>query len=239
MTYTTPPGRLHAVYQDMTRQDHLLIGGATGSGKSVLLHALVYTLTYKAPSELHLALIDPKRVELRQYANLPHTISHVTEPPQIAHTLARLNHIMDSRYYRFQHGQFKTTEPHIYVIIDELADLMHTLPAIAESYITRLARLGRAAGIHLIVATQSPSRKVITAPIKANMTARLALRTEEAIESRQVINTRGAENLPLHGYGIYRTPHHRQPLLVNLPMIDPQLIQQRIAFWQSQTTPTK
>lgn len=233
MNYTTPKGMTYPVYQDMIKQDHLLIGGATGAGKSVLLHALIYNLTFQAPSEVHLVLIDPKRVELVIYKDLPHTISHATEPYSILQHFNWLNQLLDRRFSRFRHGQTKTDDPHIFVIVDELADLLFTLGKPVEDLITRLARLGRAAGIHLILATQSPSRQVITAPIKVNMTARIALRTEEAIESRQLINRKGAEDLPMYGKGLYRTPRLRSPIMVDLPKIDQQSIQARLRFWQA------
>ena len=232
--WRTPGGLAHNVLLDMLDQPHLLIAGSTGSGKSVLINSLIYAALYRCPGTLQLVLIDPKRVELKDYTTLPHCIKYASEPHQITATLAGCVELMEARYKRFIAGQKRSTEPHIYIIIDEFADLIQTADKAAENHITRLARLGRAANMHLMLATQSPSRQVITAPIKSNLTSRVALRCEEAIESRQVINSKGAEALPAVGYGLYRTPKYRIPALIKIPMTDPADLADRVRWWTAQ-----
>ncbi|MCL2396652.1 MAG: DNA translocase FtsK [Defluviitaleaceae bacterium] len=199
------------VIADIARMPHLLIAGATGSGKSVCINTLITSIIYKAtPSEVKLLMIDPKVVELSVYNGIPHLlIPVVTDPKKASGALAWAVREMDNRYNMFaetrvrdlagynnhlaERGQEKL--PQIVIIIDELADLMMTCGKEVEESICRLAQKARAAGIHLIVATQRPSVDVITGLIKANVPSRLAFAVSSGTDSRTILDTQGAEKL--------------------------------------------
>lgn len=202
------------LYLDMLDQTHLLIAGTTGSGKSVVLNNILQA--HAAGREDGYLLLDPKRVELAPWASDFRCIAHATTPPAIRDALRTCAAVMDNRFYCMERNfQRKTDEPHIYVYIDELADLMSGTPETAE-ILTHLLRLGRAAGIHIIAATQDPSRKTLPASLTQNFTARLGLRCRSAIESRQIIGCAGCETLPEHGTGLYYTPKTLQPVAVSI-----------------------
>ncbi len=199
---------------------HLLIAGATGSGKSVCINTLIMSILYKAdPDEVKFIMIDPKVVELSVYNGIPHLLSPVvTDPKKAAGALAWAVAEMTRRYNLFAEfgvrdlksynlkaeslAHFANEEetppeilPQIVVVVDELADLMMVAPGEVEDAICRLAQLARAAGIHLIIATQRPSVNVITGLIKANMPSRIALSVTSGIDSRVILDMNGAEKL--------------------------------------------
>lgn len=223
-------GKIATIYQDMINRPHLLIAGATGSGKSVVINELIRVILYSSPLP-RLILIDPKRVELIEYKPLPNTLRYASEPEQITAALNYAVDIMEYRYKIMQRArQKKTDAPPIYIIVDEFADLMtvqkrETLPALC-----RLAQLGRAAGMHLIIATQRPTRDIINGQIKVNIDARLALRCPTAQDSRNIINITGAEKLPRYGSGIYLTPDLITPTRYALPMSPPDEFTKIIEF---------
>ncbi len=219
------------VIGDLTKMPHLLIAGATGSGKSVCINTLIASIVYKArPDEVKLLLIDPKMVELTNYNGIPHLISPVvTEPQKAASALKWIVMEMETRYelfaaagvrdivrYNFIVSEKKENEqkslPYVVVIIDELADLMMVAPAEVEEAICRLAQMARAAGIHLIVATQRPSVDVITGLIKANIPSRIAFAVSSQIDSRTILDMGGAEKLLGRGDMLYN------PIGVNKPL---------------------
>ncbi|MCS7203622.1 MAG: DNA translocase FtsK [Thermodesulfovibrio sp.] len=197
------------VITDLSKMPHLLVAGATGSGKSVCLNTMILSLLYKAtPYDVKLLLIDPKLLELSAYENIPHLISPViTDPKEASEALKKLIVEMERRYKLFASYGFKNIEtfnqsvafeeklPYIVVFIDEFADLMFTAPSEVEQSITRIAQMARASGIHLIVATQRPSVDVITGIIKANFPARIAFQVSSRIDSRTILDTQGAEKL--------------------------------------------
>lgn len=231
--WKTPGGTAAAVCLDMLEQPHILIAGSTGSGKSVLVNSLIYTALYKAPHRLQLVLIDPKRVELIDYKELPHTLGYASEPDDIAAALMRAVDMMEVRYKRMQKARQKqSTEPDIYIIVDEFADLMTTQKRETMPQIIRLAQLGRAANLHLVLATQRPTRDIITGQIKVNIDARVALRCPTAQDSRNIINTSGAETLPRYGCGYYLTPKGCE--LIIIPMTPPGEIAERVKWWEAQ-----
>lgn len=231
--WKTPGGMAATVCLDMLAQPHLLIAGSTGSGKSVLLNTLIYTALYKAPHRVNFILIDPKRVELIDYKELPHTLGYASEPDEIAAALAYAVEVMEDRYKRMQAArQKKSDEADIFVIIDEFADLMTTQKRETLPHIIRLAQLGRAANLHLIIATQRPTRDIITGQIKVNIDARVALRCPTAQDSRNIINASGAETLPRYGCGYYLTPSDCR--LINIPMTPPEEIAARVEWWEAQ-----
>ncbi len=195
----------------LDRMPHLLIAGATGSGKSVCLNALIASLLFRArPDEVRLLLIDPKVVELQQFNGIPHLLAPVvTDPKKAAGVLRGVLREMEDRYLRFAnagcrdiqryneladgHGEQRMT--YYVVVIDELADLMMVAPNEVEETICRLAQMARAAGIHLVVATQRPSVDVITGLIKANIPSRIAFAVSSQVDSRTILDQGGAERL--------------------------------------------
>ena len=198
------------VVADLSKMPHMLIAGSTGSGKSVCINDIILSMIYKsAPEDLRLIMVDPKQVELSVYATLPHLlIPVVTDPKKAASALRWAVNEMTMRYKKFSdvgareivrynelQDDPKNRLPRIVVIIDELADLMMVAPDEVEDCICRIAQLGRAAAIHLIVATQRPSADVITGLIKANIPSRAAFAVSSAIDSRIILDSTGAEKL--------------------------------------------
>jgi S-DNA-T family DNA segregation ATPase FtsK/SpoIIIE len=198
----------HPVVADLTEMPHLLIAGATGSGKSVALNAMIASLLFKCtPRQVRFVMIDPKRVELTDYNEIPHLLTPVvTNPRQAASVLKDMLRVMEQRFELFaqagarniqSYNQLTDVEPlyYIVIIIDELADLMMVAPADFEDIICRLAQMTRATGIHLLVATQRPSVDVITGLIKANIPSRLAFAVSSQVDSRTILDGPGAEKL--------------------------------------------
>lgn len=206
-------GRSH--FANIARMPHLLIAGATGSGKSVTIHAIVTSLLYRNPPEnLKFIMIDPKRVELTLYNKIPHLLTPViTDPKKSILALKWAAKEMERRYDILEKASARDIDsyhqnvvskeskedadpmPYIVVIIDELADLMQSYPRELESAVVRLAQMSRAVGIHLILSTQRPSVNVITGLIKANIPARIALQVASQIDSRTILDSAGAEKL--------------------------------------------
>ncbi len=196
------------VMADITKMPHLLIAGATGSGKSVAIHSLILSLLYKnSPETLRLVMIDPKRVELTIYNGLPHLVSAVvTDAKKTTNVFKWAISEMEDRYKKLEiagnrdiksYNANKNNKPlpYVVILIDELADLMSSHGKVIESSIVRIAQMARATGIHLVLATQRPSVEVITGLIKANITSRMALQVASQIDSRTILDTSGAEKL--------------------------------------------
>ena len=215
------------VVVDIAGLPHLLVAGTTGSGKSVLLNSIVMTILMRAtPEEVRLIMVDPKRVEFTYYAGLPHLyVPVVTEPNKAASALAWGVTEMERRLKVFEHykvrdiksynrdvdgGKYADMEnppkhmPYFVIVIDELSDLMMVAGTDVEASIVRIAQLGRAAGIHLIVATQRPSADVVTGLIKANIDNRVALSVDNGMNSRIILDQTGAERLLGHGDMLYK-----------------------------------
>lgn len=235
-TWNTPKGYTWELADDILKQTHVVIGGTTGSGKSVLLHDIIYSALIHAPVTVQLALIDLKATELYPYSKLPHCIAYAEEPETAVRVLEGLNELMDKRNAEARRqGKRAYQGAQIYIVIDEIADLMQTAKAKALNPLTRIMRLGRSAGMHVIAATQNPSRSSgggLPAPIVQNVTASIALRCRTAIESRQIIGVSGAEQLPKHGRAFYWNADGTRQVAV--PMTSEQDIDERIDYWMHQ-----
>jgi len=196
------------IFADLSKMPHFLVAGATGSGKSVMIHSFLISLLYKnSPETLRLILIDPKRVELSIYDGIPHLAAPVITEGKKAISALRFGvEEMERRYQTLLEAGKRDIEsynekyrdeplPYLVIVIDELADLMAAFGREIESYIVRLAQMARATGIHLVVTTQRPSVNVITGLIKANITARIALQVASQVDSRTILDAAGAEKL--------------------------------------------
>lgn len=231
--WTTPTGNYYELYKDMLKQPHLLIAGATGSGKSVVINGLIYTALYDSPAAVQLILIDPKRVELVDYKPLPHTVQYASEPGDMVQALEKAMAITETRYKTMQAQHVKKYPGGaLYVVIDELADLMTTDRRHIQPLLQRLCQIGRAANVHVIAATQCPLSSVIPTPIKVNFDSRVALRTRSAQDSRNILGCKGCELLPRYGKGYYMTPDGLT--LYNIPMQDPDTVQSLLQYWKHQ-----
>lgn len=236
-TYTTPGGTIYTLFEDMTKQPHLLIAGATGSGKSVVVNGIIATLLRSCtPASAQFILIDPKRVELSAYRRLPHTLYYASEPREFLPALALAQRICDTRYAEMQSRHAKTySGSDVYVIIDEWADLYLTQGRRVKSAIQRLAQIGRASKVHVILCTQTPIAKVLPTEIKCNFDARVGLRTRSAQDSRNIIGYAGLETLPRYGQGIYMTPE--EDSLYNIPYIRPEELDSLLRYWRNEARP--
>ena len=218
------------VYKEIVRQQNTLIAGATGSGKSTCLKGIIYSLCAEyAPTEVELWLADPKRVDLIKWYDrkLPHLRRYANTIPEIKQMIYDLIDVMEIRYAWMEENRVeKFSGRQIYLIVDELGDLVMTDKSIVAA-LTRLLQLSRAAGIHAILCTQSPSRLTLKAQMQVNFTATLALRCKSAIESRQILNESGAELLPRYGKGLLSTPEHGA-VMVDLPLQDDGEIDQMV-----------
>jgi DNA segregation ATPase FtsK/SpoIIIE, S-DNA-T family len=210
------------VVDDLASLPHLLIAGATNSGKSVCINALIACLLCRnSPDDLRLLMVDPKRVELSSYNGIPHLIAPVVvDPPRVVGVLKWLAAEMDRRYKVFAEAGARNLQsynaktraqgepglPYIVMFIDELADLMMVSPDEVERLVCRIAQLSRATGIHLVIATQRPSVDVVTGLIKANFPARLSFLVSSQVDSRVILDTPGAEKLLGQGDGLYMAP---------------------------------
>lgn len=224
------------IFVNMLMQVHLLIGGMTGAGKSVVIRGILWALMQHSPHRRKMVLIDPKRVELHPYRRAPHCIGYADTPDAMAAAIADMCRVMDARYSTMQAQEMReTAEPHIYIIIDELADLMDVCGAGCKRDLKRILQLGRAAGIHVIAATQHPERRVLPAEIQLNFTAVLALPCKTAIESRQLIGQTGAERLEI-GSAYYTSCTQRDPRRVSIPMVSDADIRAVLDRWTAPKT---
>ena len=243
----------NAVVGDIARLPHMIIAGATGSGKSVCTNSIIMSILYHAtPEEVKLILIDPKIVEFTVYEGIPHLlIPVVTDPKKAAGALNWAVQEMQRRYNLFaensvrdlgdynaaaaQPGSGLEPMPQIVVIIDELADLMMTTSKEVEDSICRLAQKARAAGMHLIIATQRPTTDIITGLIKANIPSRIALSVMSQVDSRTILDTGGAEKLLGHGDMLYLPNGKIKPVRVQGCFTSTKEIEKVVDFIKSQT----
>ena len=246
---------------DLAKMPHLLIAGATGAGKSVALNSILLSLLYKAtPDEVKLILVDPKRLELGLYADLPHLLTPiVTDPKRAGYALKWAVTEMENRYKHLAQFSVRNIEqynqevsglkpksdeeetpqplPFIVIIIDELADLMMVAAREVEESITRLAQMARAVGIHLVLATQRPSVDVITGLIKANFPSRISFRVSSKVDSRTIIDTNGAEGLLGQGDMLFLGPGTSRLVRVHGAYVDEKECKRICDFIRSQCKP--
>lgn len=207
MKITSIGGQIPGLFSDMLNQSHLLIAGASGSGKSVLLNGLVCSILRYHPNQKKMILIDPKMTELNEYACMPHTLRHATANGEIIAALDYAMGLVNSRYKGMQRRRLRMYDgPDVYVIIEEFADLMLTLKKQTMPTVQRLCQIGRAAKVHVILATQCPLAKILPTEIKVNFTAICGLHTRSRQDSRNIIGCPGCENLPRFGQCLYLTP---------------------------------
>ncbi len=238
------------VFGDLGKMPHLLVAGATGSGKSVCLNTIVASLLVAAtPDQVQILMIDPKRVELTVYNGIPHLIKEViTDPKVAAGALLEMTREMDARYERFAKAGVRKIEeynakypderlPFVVIIIDELADLMLVAPSRVETTIMRLAQLARATGIHLIVATQRPSVDVITGLIKANIPSRIAFAVSSQVDSRTILDQAGAERLLGRGDMLFLPIDAPKPMRAQGALISGPEVTRLVEFWARQARP--
>ncbi|TFG70830.1 MAG: DNA translocase FtsK [Anaerolineales bacterium] len=245
-----------AVIADLRSMPHLLVAGATGSGKSVCVNSIIAALLLQnSPDTLRLILVDPKRVELTQYNGIPHLLAPViVDVDRVVATLRWITREMDSRYRRFASTGARNIEdynqrvvkiqdlspiPYIAVLIDELADMMMQAPEETERVICRLAQMSRATGIHLIIATQRPSVDVVTGLIKANFPARIAFAVASSIDSRVILDMPGAERLLGQGDMLFMPPDIAQPLRLQGAFVSDRELDRLITFWRNAVEPTE
>src|SRR5699024_2917740 len=226
----------NTIEEELNKLPHLLIAGATGSGKSVCVNGIITSILMRAkPQEVKMMMIDPKKVELNVYNGIPHLLTPVvTDPKKASMALKKVVAEMEYRYELFsetgtrnmesyneyitkqneENEEKKATLPYIVVLVDELADLMMVASKDVEDSITRLAQMARAAGIHLIIATQRPSVDVITGVIKANIPSRIAFSVSSSVDSRTILDVGGAEKLLGRGDMLYIPVGRSKPLRV-------------------------
>lgn len=244
----------NVVVGDLAKMPHVLIAGATGSGKSVCINSIIASILYKAtPEEVKLILIDPKMVELNNYNGIPHLlIPVVTEPKHAAGALNWAIKEMTERYKTFKdqgvrdinrYNQVvgekgKKLMPRLVIIIDELADLMMVSPREVENAICRLAQLARAAGIHLVLATQRPSVDVITGLIKANVPSRISFAVSSSVDSRTILDMGGAEKLLGRGDMLYHPVGEAKPVRIQGTFISDIEVEKVVEFVKQQGDPS-
>lgn len=235
---------------DIARMPHVLIAGATGSGKTVCLNSFVASLLFRTtPSEVKLILVDPKRVELVQYNGVPHLLTPViVEPDKVVSSLKWAISEMDKRYRLFAEVGVRNVDaynelsgfsamPYIVIIVDELADIILFAPVEVEDTICRIAQMARATGIHLVISTQRPSVDVLTGLIKANIPCRLSFAVSSMIDSRVIIDQPGAEKLLGRGDMLYVPPDQAKPTRLQGAWISDADIQNLIDFLRKQGAP--
>ena len=243
------------VVADLSKMPHLLVAGATGAGKSVCVNAIIASLLFHwGPEQLKLLMIDPKKVELIGYNGIPHLIAPVvTEMDKVLGALTWAVGEMERRYDGFSqvgkrnlasynqwaYANGEEQLPYLVVIIDELADLMMTVPEEVEPLIVRLAQLARATGIHLVLATQRPTVKVVTGLIKANIPARIAFAVASSIDSRVILDVNGAESLLGRGDMLYKAANALGLLRLQGCFVSDEELERLVTHWLSHETDDK
>ncbi len=234
-----------SIVDDIANMPHVLIAGATGSGKSIMLRAMLASILFRSsPDEVRLILVDPKRVEFSNFSGIPHLLMPVIVDPEktlpaLKWTLGEMN----KRYKTLQEAgardiadyNAKAEEkiPYVLVVVDELADIMVIAPAEVEKAVTRIAQMARATGIHLVLATQRPSTDVLTGLIKANIPCRIAFNVTSQVDSRVIIDMPGAEKLLGKGDMLYLPPDRSKPIRIQSPFVSNEEMKRLIEFMKN------
>lgn len=223
--------QIFAWVKELTESGRILIGGCSGSGKSVALKDIIYTLMACSPNTNQFVFIDLKRVELKVFKNAPHTVCYVTEPDEVLKALNVVLQIIEDRYKRMaKEDTEKSSEPKLWVIIDEYADLVTIGSKAIEKSVQRIAQIGRAANVNTILCTQCPLTSVVSTPIKANFDTRLACRTVCAQDSRNILNgVSGAESLPKYGKAIMQVDGIST--VIDIPFLERDELKARVNAW--------
>ena len=240
------------VFANLAKMPHLMIAGTTGSGKSIMIHTLLISLLYKnSPETMRLIVIDPKRVELSIYEDIPHLMAPViTEGKKAVAALRFAIEEMDRRYgvllnagkrdiLGYNDGRKENLMPYIVIVIDELADLMMSYGREVENSIVRLAQMARATGIHLVVSTQRPSVEVITGLIKANISSRIALQVASQIDSRTILDMAGAEKLLGGGDMLFTSTELSKPKRIQGAYLSTEEVESVANFIKNENKPSE
>lgn len=234
-----PDGEYYTVHELLLEQNHLLIAGKTGSGKSVVVNGLISCALFKYPGAqaggCAFILIDPKRVELSMYKNIPHTVKYASEPEDMVQALYVAMSIIENRFQRMQaQGLRKYTGGDVYVVIDEFADLVTIDRKRVTPLVQRIAQLGRAAKVHLILCTQTVLAKILTTEIRCNFDTIIGLHVSRAQDSRLVLGVDGLEKLPKYGKALIQTPEDDELLEWDVPMVEDDEIGRLVKHWEDQ-----
>ena len=232
--YITPVGKANSLFEDMLNQDHLLIAGPTGCGKSNLLSGIINTALYKAPYSVRFIMIDPKKVELMHYRSLPHTIRYASESNNMVETLEFAMNYTTTRYDAMHRAAIKEwSGTDIYLIIDNVSDLIFVNHNKVLVLLQKICQSARGAKIHVIATAQSPLAKVLPSEIRVNFTSVVAFKTRTSQESRSIIGRSGCERLNPYSQAIYITPESSK--IVNIPLAEDSESQRLIDHWMSFT----
>lgn len=221
----------YKLFDHMLQQKHLLIAGCTGSGKSVLLNGLIYNALFDGPQTVQFVMIDVKKVELIQYKNLPHVLCYADTVPGAVNALdCTVNECMKRFDYMQKQRIKKFDGPHLYIVIDELADLMTTAKKQVTPLLQRICQLGRAAGIHVWASTQCPLASIIPTAIKVNFDSRIGLHVISKQDSRNILECTGLEQLPAYGFCWYRYPGNT--VKTSIPYVTDDMIDEMVRHWK-------